>query len=94
MGALRCGVTGTVPVVRAVGGLEDTVEDFDGWSRGTGFKFREYTPQAMLLALRRALEAFRDRKAWRGIVARGMAQDFSWERSAASYEALYRRLGH
>jgi starch synthase len=85
---------GTVPVVRAVGGLEDTVEDFDGWSRGTGFKFREYTPQAMLLALRRALEAFRDRKAWRGIVARGMAQDFSWERSAASYEALYRRLGH
>jgi len=84
---------GTVPVVRAVGGLEDTVEDFDGWSRGTGFKFREYTPQAMLLAVRRALEAFRDRKAWLGIVRRGMAQDFSWERSAASYEALYGRLG-
>jgi starch synthase len=83
---------GTVPVVRAVGGLEDTVEDYDGWSRGTGFKFREYTPQAMLLALRRGLEAFRDRAAWLGIVRRGMAADFSWERSAASYEALYRRL--
>jgi starch synthase len=83
---------GTVPVVRAVGGLEDTVEDFDGWSAGTGFKFREYTPQALLLALRRALETFRDRRAWLGIVRRGMAQDFSWDRSARSYEALYERL--
>jgi starch synthase len=83
---------GTVPVVRAVGGLEDTVEDFDGWSRGTGFKFREYTPQAMLVAMRRALEAFRDRRAWRGMMLRGMAGDFSWDRSAASYEALYERL--
>ncbi|HTN51116.1 MAG TPA: glycogen synthase GlgA, partial [Anaeromyxobacter sp.] len=83
---------GTVPVVRAVGGLEDTVEDYDGWQRGTGFKFRDYTPAALLLALRRALETFRDQRAWSGLVRRGMAQDFSWERSAASYEALYRRL--
>jgi len=83
---------GTVPVVRAVGGLDDTVEDFDGASRGTGFKFREYTPAAMMTAVRRALETFSDRRAWRGIVERGMAQDFSWERSAAGYEALYRRL--
>jgi starch synthase len=83
---------GTVPVVRAVGGLEDTVEDYDGWNRGTGFKFRDYTPAALLLATRRALDAWRDRRAWRGLVARGMAQDFSWERSAASYEALYRTL--
>jgi starch synthase len=83
---------GTVPVVRAVGGLEDTVEDYDGASRGTGFKFREYTPQALMLAMRRALETWRDARAWRGIVERGMAQDFSWQRSAASYEALYRRL--
>jgi starch synthase len=81
---------GTVPVVRAVGGLEDTVEDFDGWNRGTGFKFREYHPQAMLLAVRRALETFRDRRAWRAMMLRGMAQDFSWDRSAQSYEALYR----
>jgi starch synthase len=83
---------GTVPVVRAVGGLEDTVEDYDGWNRGTGFKFRDYTPQAMLLAVRRAIETFRDRRAWKGIVARGMAQDFSWDRSAASYEQLYASL--
>jgi starch synthase len=83
---------GTVPVVRAVGGLEDTVEDFDGWRRGTGFKFRDYTPQAMLLALRRALDAYRDARAWRGLVERGMAQDNSWARSADRYEALYRQL--
>jgi starch synthase len=83
---------GTVPVVRAVGGLEDTVEDYDGWNRGTGFKFRDYTPAALLLAVRRCLDAYRDRRAWRGLVARGMAQDFSWERSAQSYEALYGRL--
>jgi starch synthase len=83
---------GTIPVVRAVGGLEDTVEDFDGWNRGTGFKFRDYHPQAMLLAVRRALEAHRDRRAWTAMMRRGMGQDFSWDRSAASYEALYRTL--
>jgi len=83
---------GTVPVVRTVGGLEDTVEDFDGWQRGTGFKFREYSPQGFLVAVRRALDVFRDRRAWRGLVLRGTAQDNSWERSAGSYEALYRRL--
>jgi starch synthase len=83
---------GTVPVVRAVGGLEDTVEDFDGWNRGTGFKFREYAPAALLLAVRRALDAFRDARAWRALVLRGMAQDFSWDRSARGYEALYASL--
>jgi starch synthase len=79
-------------VVRAVGGLEDTVEDYDGWKRGTGFKFRDYTPAALLLAVRRAIETYRDRRAWKGIVSRGMAQDFSWDRSAASYEQVYTSL--
>ncbi len=83
---------GTVPVVRAVGGLVDTVEDFDGKDRGTGFAFGEYSPQALLTAVRRALDVFRDRAAWAGIQDRGMAQDNSWDASAAKYEALYRRL--
>jgi starch synthase len=83
---------GAVPVVRAVGGLEDTVEDYDGWNRGTGFKFKDYHPHAMLVAVRRAIETFRDRRAWEGIMLRGMAQDFSWDRSARSYEALYSGL--
>ena len=75
-----------------MGGLDDTVEDYDGWNRGTGFKFRDYTPAALSLAARRALDVHRDRKAWRGLMHRGMADDFSWERSAASYEGLYREL--
>lgn len=83
---------GTPPVVRAVGGLDDTVEDFDGWNRGTGFKFGDYTPQALLFALRRALDVWRDKRAWHGLVVRGMGQDFSWDRSARSYEALYASL--
>ncbi len=83
---------GTVPVVRAVGGLEDTVEDFDGARRGTGFKFRDYDPRALLTALRRAVEVRRDASTWRGIVERGMAVDFSWDASAARYEELFRGL--
>jgi starch synthase len=79
-------------VVRAVGGLVDTVEDFDGFRSGTGFRFREYHPGALLTALRRALDVHRDARAWRGLQERGMAQDFSWRRSAAEYEALFLRL--
>ncbi len=80
---------GTVPVVRAVGGLADTVEDFDGKSRGTGFCFHEYSSPALVTAVRRALDVHRDRRAWRGLQERGMAQDNSWARSAARYEQLF-----
>jgi starch synthase len=77
---------GTVPIVRATGGLEDTVDET------TGFKFREYTPEALLDAVRRALAAWQDRKAWLDRMRRGMAQDFSWSASAAGYQRLYRSL--
>ncbi len=77
---------GTVPVVRATGGLEDTVDE------STGFKFADYTGAALLGALRAALAAFRDPEQWRARMLRGMAKDFSWEDSAAQYAALYRRL--
>jgi starch synthase len=80
---------GTVPVVHRVGGLEDTVEDFDGYRHGTGFTFRDYHPAAMVTALRRALEVYRDERAWRGLMTRGMAQDNSWRHSAAQYERLF-----
>jgi len=83
---------GTVPVVRRVGGLADTVQDYDGWKEGTGFVFGDYDPRAMLAALRRAKELYRDKRAWNALLKRGMAQDFSWSRSAAQYEALYDRL--
>ena len=82
---------GTPPVVRAIGGLDDTVVDFDARSRsGTGFKFAAYTDVALEATLRRALAAYRDRDAWGGLQRRAMAQDFSWRASARRYDAVYR----
>jgi starch synthase len=83
---------GTPPVARAVGGLVDTVEDYDGWKRGNGFLFGPLDPVALVVATRRALDVWRDVRAWRGIQERGMGIDFSWGRSAERYEALYRGL--
>jgi len=77
---------GTVPVVRATGGLNDTIEE------STGFKFSEYSGSALVAALRAAAFAFTDRAAWESMMRRGMEQDFSWGRSAAAYSALYRHL--
>jgi starch synthase len=83
---------GTVPVVRATGGLNDTVQDVDAETcRGTGFRFVEYTPQALLGALQRALAAFGNRPLWRRIQKAGMRQDFSWDASAQQYVDVYRR---
>jgi starch synthase len=75
-----------------VGGLADTVEDFDGKSRGTGFVFQEYSPGALLTAVRRALDVYRDQAGWSALVDRGMAQDNSWGQRAERYETLYRRI--
>jgi starch synthase len=83
---------GTVPVVRRVGGLADTVEDFDGWRHGTGFVFKDYDQRALVTAVRRALDLYRDRRAWHAMMRRGMALDHSWERSAGQYRSLYREL--
>jgi starch synthase len=81
---------GTVPVVRATGGLDDTIEPFDQASgRGTGFKFSEYTGPALLAALHEALGAYADKAAWRRLQANGMAKDFSWNASALEYARLY-----
>lgn len=85
---------GTVPIVRATGGLVDTVraveEDPEG---GTGFVFREYTPEALLGVLRRAVDLYRRQPArWRALMVRGMREDFSWRASARTYLTLYRRL--
>jgi starch synthase len=81
---------GTVPVVRATGGLEDTVQDYDpATSAGTGFKFRDYSPQAMVGAIRRALAVYPDRTAWRRIQQAGMRQDPSWDASAREYVKVY-----
>lgn len=80
---------GAVPVVREVGGLKDTVVDV-GRPGGTGLVFPELTADGLARAVLRAVELFRRPDEYRQVQRRGMAQDFSWERSAKAYEALYR----
>ena len=82
---------GTVPVVRATGGLDDTVVNYNERSaRGTGFKFAEYTAPALVRTVKRALKVFGDRKKWRALQLAGMRQDFSWDVSAREYVKVYR----
>jgi starch synthase len=83
---------GTVPIVRSVGGLADTVRDYSpGRPESTGFVFEDYTAPALLGALRRALAAFADTRTWRGLQRAGMALDHSWDRSAREYVTIYER---
>jgi starch synthase len=82
---------GTPPVVRATGGLDDTIKDFNG-KAGTGFKFTEYSAEALFGALQRAIETYRRQAAWHVIVQNAMSQDFSWTQSAREYAAVYERL--
>ena len=77
---------GTVPVVRATGGLDDTIDD------GTGFKFREYTGVALMGAIRAAVAAFRDRARWTAMMREGMSRDYSWDLAAGRYSELYNSL--
>ena len=80
---------GTVPVVRATGGLDDTIDE------ETGFKFREYSGQAFFSAVSAAVGAYANPVHWQEMMRRGMGKDFSWKASAAAYSQLYGRLlGH
>jgi len=84
---------GTVPVVRATGGLDDTVVDYrPGRAGGTGFKFAAYSPDALRGALGRALDAYARPGIWKAIQRRGMRKDFSWSKSAGEYVKLYERV--
>ncbi|MBP1767338.1 MAG: glycogen synthase (ADP-glucose), partial [Candidatus Aminicenantes bacterium] len=95
-----CGLTqmyslryGTIPVVRATGGLDDTIKEYDP-ERGTGngFKFQEYSSAALLGSLEKALEIYRKKDGWRDLMQKAMACDFSWEMSAREYLRLYQRI--
>jgi starch synthase len=95
-----CGLTqiyalkyGTVPIVRATGGLDDTIEPFERTSgQGNGFKFSEYHARDFLAQIREALQAYDNKAAWRQLMENGMRADFSWEKSAQSYVALYEEI--
>ncbi len=81
---------GTVPVVRATGGLDDTIIDYnENPSLGTGFKFYGFTKEEMIEAIERALAVYRNKDLWLSLMRRCMEQDFSWERSAREYIKLY-----
>jgi starch synthase len=82
---------GTVPVVRATGGLKDTVRDADE-PNGNGVTFTDYTPAALLNAVRRAIELFKDTTRWQGLQRAGMTTDPSWDASAREYVKVYRGL--
>jgi starch synthase len=88
---------GTVPVVRATGGLADTITDCTPQTlaagTATGFTFVAYTPAVFLDTVRRALAIYHDRGPhWRQLIETGMRQDWSWDRSAQAYERLYDRI--
>jgi len=81
---------GTIPVVRSVGGLADTVRDADADAkRGTGFAFSHYTAEALSDAVRRALRTYRDEARWSALVERVMRLDHSWAASARRYVDMY-----
>lgn len=81
---------GTVPIVRATGGLDDTIESFDlEHGTGTGFKFEHYTGDGLLWAIRQGLHHYADDRIWKRIQLNGMAKNFSWAASAAEYAKLY-----
>ena len=83
---------GTVPVVRATGGLDDTIEHWEARTRkGTGFKFTDYNGEALLLTIKEALRAFRDQNSWQQLMRNGMNKDFSWDTSAKEYIRVYER---
>ncbi|MGA1985325.1 MAG: glycogen synthase GlgA [Candidatus Sulfotelmatobacter sp.] len=84
---------GTVPIVRATGGLDDTIEPWDARTgKGTGFKFTEYNGGALLLSIKQALEAYSDQTSWQALMRNGMNKDFSWNASAREYGKIYDRV--
>jgi starch synthase len=84
---------GTVPIVRATGGLDDTITPFDlSTGQGNGFKFTPYTAKAMLQAIQGALQIYKNPSQWARVQQNGMLMDYSWERAASRYAALYKDL--
>jgi starch synthase len=77
---------GTVPIVRATGGLDDTIDE------DTGFKFRDYSGTGLLDAVRAAIMVYKRKDDWTAMMRCGMRKDFSWSAAAIEYMALYRLL--
>lgn len=95
-----CGLTqmyslryGTIPVVRATGGLDDTIQEYDPSAKtGNGFKITDYSASALLASLRKAIGVYRQPARWRDLVQGAMACDFSWDKSAREYVRLFQKI--
>jgi len=84
---------GTIPLVRATGGLEDTVHEFDPKTgRGNGFKFKSYSAPALISSVRRATALYKQKDMWASLVRNAMRADFSWDTAARKYLSLYERV--
>jgi starch synthase len=84
---------GTVPVVRATGGLDDTIEEWNEENKtGTGFKFEGFEARDLLAAIDRALGAFHDKDGWKRLMLNGMARDYSWKQPAREYAEVYEEV--
>lgn len=88
---LYCLRYGTIPVVRATGGLDETIQAYDpATGQGNGFKFRGYTPAEFLGAIQQALSLYENKETWVKLMQNNMKLNFSWDRVAPKYEELYR----
>lgn len=95
-----CGLTqmyslkyGTVPLVRATGGLNDTVFNYDADSgAGNGFKFDEASSEALLKCIQQAIVLYKDKKGWKKLLSNGMKEDHSWKKSAERYIEIYKEI--
>lgn len=84
---------GTVPIARAVGGLQDTIESFDRTTRrGNGLKFYDYASDQLVEKVNEALAVYEDKDLWRTLILNGMANDFSWDVSARRYIEVFENL--
>lgn len=84
---------GTIPIVRAVGGLADTIKDYDeNREEGNGFAFKPYDPSALFNAIKRAVSLYREQpEQWKQLIIKAMKCDYSWNRSAQEYVHLYEK---
>jgi starch synthase len=83
---------GTVPIVRAVGGLDDTINNFDRVNgTGNGFKFGAFSSDRFLEKIYEAIFTYAEPDAWRRLQINGMTEDNSWENAARKYVSLYQR---
>ncbi len=84
---------GTIPVVRATGGLKDSIKEFNKVRKtGNGFLFKAYTPHALIGAVDRAISIFHQKDKWNILMKNAMGEDFSWDKSAKEYVAVYKKV--